>query len=371
MSRDAKLIALTSSLTLICAIVVGGHFLLSPRPAPQVIAGPSLLDDHEVSVEFLGDTMLGDAAVPALRKYGFSWPFEHVRHLIDGDIVVANLEGPITTRRVPFNPLKDYNYAVDPAAAPALATIGIDAVSLGNNHAMDSGALGLQDTQRLLDASGITSFGAGSNLPEARRPMMMRTAAGTIAIVPLAENFGADVTAGPSQAGTVALSPQSVQSGVDDARRAGADWVVAMVHWGDNYAAVNASQRYWAHALARAGYDLVVGTGPHIPNRARMVGDMPVAYSIGNFAFGSPGRFPNRAFGVGLTLTATFAADQPIRVSFRCVVDDNDVVHFQPRPCTAHRSERTWRLLGPDVVAAGLEGVMTVSSSSLSMPDVP
>jgi poly-gamma-glutamate capsule biosynthesis protein CapA/YwtB (metallophosphatase superfamily) len=371
MSRDGKLIALLGVLAVLCGTLVGGHFLLLRPPAPQVVSGPSRAHDRAVSVEFLGDTMLGDAALPSLRRYGYLWPFHNVSGLIDGDIVLANLEGPITTRKLPFNPLKDYNYTVDPAAARALATVGIDAVSLGNNHAMDSGPLGMQDTQRSLDKAGVASFGAGATLDEARRPLMLRTAAGTIGIVPLGEDFGSDVSAGPDQAGTVVLSPENVQRGLEDARRAGADWVVAMVHWGDNYSAVNASQRYWARALAQAGYDLVVGTGPHIPNRVAMVGDMPVAYSIGNFVFGSPGRFPNRALGVGLIMTATFVADEPIQVSFRCVVDDNDLVDFQPRPCSEWESERTWRLLGTDVVAEGLHGVMTVPRTSPGTPDVP
>jgi len=371
MSRDAKLIAVLSSLSLLCAIVVGRQFILMEPPVPQVIMGPSRPYDSTVSVEFLGDTMLGDAAVPSLRRHGYLWPFQKVRHLIDGEIVLANLEGPITTQTLPFNPLKDYSYTVDPAAAPALSALGIDAVSLGNNHAMDSGPLGEQDTQRFLDAAGIKSFGAGATLAGARRPLMLRTAAGTIGIVALGEDFGSDITAEPDQAGTVVLSAENVQRGVDDARRAGADWVVAMVHWGDNYIPVDASQTYWARVLAEAGYDLAVGTGPHIPHRVEIVGDMPVVYSLGNFVFGSPGRFPNHGLGVGLVMTATFAADEPIGVSFRCLVTNNDVVAFQPRPCSEQRSGQTWRLLGPDVLDAGLQAVMRAPSSTPRAPDVP
>jgi poly-gamma-glutamate synthesis protein (capsule biosynthesis protein) len=315
--------------------------------------------------------MLGDAAVPSLRKNGYQWAFRHVHHLVDGEIVLANLEGPITTKKLPFNPLKDYSYTVKPAAAHALAALGVDAVSLGNNHAMDSGPAGELDTERFLSAARITSFGAGANLTEARAPLLLRTGAGTIGVVALGEDFGSDVTAEPAQAGTVVLTAENVQRGIDDARRAGADWVVAMVHWGDNYAPVDPSQDYWAPYLAKAGYDLVVGTGPHIPQRIEVVGGMPVVYSLGNFAFGSPGRFPNHRLGVGLVMTATFAADKPIGVSFRCVVTDNDVVEFQPRPCGTRRSMQTWRLLGPDVVPAGHRAVLSSPWTTSRTLDVP
>ena len=371
MSRDARWITLLVGLTLVCGLLVGAHFLTMKTPAPQVVAGPSLPSDTSVSVEFFGDTMSGDAATLAVQRHGYKWVFQHIRKLMNGDIMIANLEGPITTRKVPFNPLKDYNYTVDPAAAPALGAVGIDAVSLGNNHAMDSGPLGLQDTQRFLEAAGVKSFGAGTNLSEARRPLLITTAAGTIGIVPMGEDFGDDVTAQDDQAGTVAFTPPNVQRGVDDARRAGADWVVAMVHWGDNYSPVNASQRYWARTLAEAGYDLAVGTGPHIPNRVRIIDDMPVVYSLGNFTFGSPGRFPNRALGVGLVMTANFTAGDPIQVTFRCIVTDNDVVNFQPRPCGRTRSARTWRLLGPDIASHGLRGVLVAPSGLPETSDVP
>ena len=87
--------------------------------------------------------------------------------------------------------------------------------------------------------------------------------------------------------GTTTLSPESVVRGRDLARAAGADWVVAVVDWGTNYDTVQPQQRYWAEVLAAAGYDLVVGSGPHIAQPIEMVGSTPVAFSVGNFVYGT------------------------------------------------------------------------------------
>ena len=64
------------------------------------------------------------------------------------------------------------------------------------------------------------------------------------------------------------ISPATVRRGAALARAAGADWVIAFVHWGENYQPVNAQQRAAAQEFAAAGYDMVVGSGPHTRNRS-------------------------------------------------------------------------------------------------------
>ena len=180
---------------------------------------------------------------------------------------------------------------VNPIAAGAIARAGIDGVSLNNNHAMDAGPVGLSETFGHLGSVNLPAFGAGEDLARAERPLLLHSEIGTVGIVGLGENFGQATRATELQAGTVVLSPKTVQRGVDLARAAGADWVIAYVQWGDNYAQVNDQQRYWAQMLAAAGYDMVLGAGPHIAQPIEFIGSVPIVYSLGNFVYGDSGPF--------------------------------------------------------------------------------
>jgi hypothetical protein len=288
-----------------------------------------------MSVVFLGDTMLADGAQAQIDAHGHAWPLQRVAPVLDADFAIANAESPISANSHVSDPLKRYSYVTAPPAAAALAAAGVDALGLANNHVMDVGLPGLRDTVKNAHAAHLVTFGAGTGLKPAARPLLLRSPAGTLAVVGIGEDFGTRSTAAVGHAGTLALSPEAVQRGVDVARAAGADWVVAYVHWGDNYQPVVTQQRAWAVAFAKAGYDMVIGTGPHVVQPITMVRGMPVAYSIGNFVFGSPGRFESYgAKGYGLALRLDLSSTRKARISATCLATDNAKVDYQPRPCT-------------------------------------
>ncbi len=359
MTRDKKLITTFTMVAVLCAGFVGNHLATADGPPVQTVdAQVAAGDDGLLSVEFVGDTMLGDGAQPMLNRWGYDRPFRPgVKAALDGDFVVANAEGAFTHITTPFNRGKDFSYAVNPAAVAAIKRAGVDAVGLDNNHAMDAGPQGLRDTLAFLGVSELPAFGAGADLERAEQPLLLHSNAGTVGIVGLGENFGSSIRAEAAQAGTVVLSPQSVQRGVDLARAAGADWVIAFVHWGDNYMPVNAQQRYWARMLVNAGYDLVVGSGPHIAQPIEFFHGVPIVYSLGNFVFGAPGRFDG--FGVpgrGLTVRADLSRAQGIRLYVRCLVTDNDVVHYRPKMCAPKLSRQFLPKLVPGIVMEGNGG---------------
>ena len=374
MTRDKKLITVFTMLAALCAGTVGHHLATAQGPPVRTVdAQVPVGADHLLSVQFVGDTMLGDGAQPMLNRRGYDRPFRPgVKAALDGDFVVANIEGPLTHITTPFNRGKDYAYAVNPAAAAAIKRAGVDAVDLDNNHVMDAGPQGLKDTFAFLGVAGLPAFGAGRDLTSAERPLLVHSAAGTVGIVGLGENFGSstraqDATADAirpekAQPGTVVLSPETLQREADLARAAGADWVVAFVHWGDNYMPINAQQRYWARMLVKAGYDLVVGSGPHIAQPITVFRGVPIVYSLGNFVFGAPGRFDG--FGVpgrGLSVKADFSKTEGIRLHVRCLLTDNDVVRYRPKMCSPIQSRRFLPTLSPDLVMEGNAGLIQVA----------
>jgi poly-gamma-glutamate synthesis protein (capsule biosynthesis protein) len=273
------------------------------------------------------------------------------------DFTIANAESPISDRTEPWNPAKKFSHTSRPAAAAALARVGVDAVTLANNHAFDAGPEGLADTIRNLDAAGIASVGAGPNLARAEQPLLLRTEFGTLGVVSIGESFGH--RASEDRAGTLVLSREQVHRGATSARAAGADWVVAAVHWGDNYAPINATQRAFAQEFATAGYDLVIGHGPHTVQPIEYVGSMPVIYSIGNSVFGTNGRYMQfGAPGFGLSVNLNLSPDTAPQVAVRCLLTDNLAVNFQPRPCTPDEAAGFLPTLTPQLTLQGEAGVL-------------
>lgn len=330
------------------------------RTAPEVetinvsVQSPT---EHRWTVQFTGDTMLSADAQPLLDLHGYDFPLAAVAPLLDADVVIANVETPISIATVPANPGKRYSHNSNPKMAPALKRAGVDVVNLGNNHSMDMGLIGMQQTQRFAAAAGMTSFGAGQTIAEAEKPLLLTSPIGTVAVVALGEDFGDRNRATPENAGTVAFKPQTVQRGIDLARAAGADWVIAAVHWGDNYTDIVPMQRYWAQVMVDAGYDLIVGSGSHIPAPIEFIDGVPVAYSLGNFVFTTPGQYARYGKeGIGLLLSVTLSSTAPAQLSVECIRNDNRIVGYVAQPCSEQDAARIMPTLSPRLQVHGTLG---------------
>jgi len=311
----------------------------------------------DVQVVWTGDTLLADAALPLLTDNGYGHPFEYVQELLAGDITIGNAEGPITTLFEPYNEGQTWSYNALPEAAQALADAGFDAVSVANNHLFDRGPDGMRDTLGHLDDAGVLAFGGGETLSDALRPFVFENGSGPVAVFGFGRSSSWVPAAGdgPGQAllnGANAVAAQEV------ADAAGAVWTVAYVHWGQNYSDVTGQQRTQAEMLVAAGFDLIIGHGPHNQQPVAHVDGVPVLFSLGNFAFGTPGRWDDEFPGFGLVATTVFGTDGLDEISLRCIVTDNAVVAFQPVPCNEDEAAAVLGALG-DVLVLGDRATVT------------
>jgi hypothetical protein len=337
LNRDQTLMALFGTIAVITGGIVGVHVREAGTPpvpvvSRQVPVGP----DDQISLRIVGDTMLGGEfpTLAAERGQGYDWAFDALRpSLTEADFVLAMAEAPFTDITTPWDSAQTISFFTSPPqAAGALGRAGVDALTLATQHSFDAGPDGVADTIGHADAAGLVTIGAGPDLSRAEQPLLLRTELGTVAVVGFSESFGH--RARKDAPGTMVLSPEAVQRGADLARAAGADWVIAAPHWGDSYAPVQPRQRYWARVFADAGYDLVVGGGPHIAHPIETIGAMPVVYSVGNFVYGTRGRYAKLGIpGYGLSVDITLSRDRGPQVGVRCIVADNRQVSFQPRPC--------------------------------------
>ncbi|HEX7100128.1 MAG TPA: CapA family protein [Acidimicrobiia bacterium] len=215
-----------------------------------------------------GDTMLGRAVGEAIeRRSAASVVHPGVIEAIgDHDLFVLNLECCISTRgeRWP-DPRKPFFFRGPPQAVEVLTGLGVDCVTLANNHALDYGYEALADTLEYLAAAGIVAVGAGENEQAARRPKTLEVGGFRLRIVAFADH-PADFAAGPDSPGIsyVDLShrlPDWVRMAVS----ASPDPVLVTPHWGPNMTEEPVpSVLRAAQALRDAGATLVAGHSAHV-----------------------------------------------------------------------------------------------------------
>src|SRR5271157_2610722 len=98
------------------------------------------------SILCLGDILLVNEAERRVIYNGEEYPFLKIEHeLSKYDFVFANLEAPVTDRGSPFSG-KAYSFRMNPAISQCISKLKIDVVSISNNHLMDYGVPGLEDT---------------------------------------------------------------------------------------------------------------------------------------------------------------------------------------------------------------------------------
>jgi len=307
-------------------------------------------------IAWAGDMMLGDHGGKVLKREGLDYPLRKVKVLLEGAFAIGNAEGPITTHRKKFNKRQMWSYRTSPEVAGVFAGAGFDAMGLANNHAFDRGPVGLQDTLRHLDEAGVRTFGAGMDRAQAEAPLLIDTPYGKVGVVAMFRTGVQGQESGPGRPGTAWLNEVTLRRTYARARREGAKWVVAYVHWGRNYQGVRGKQQRLAGQLARAGYDLVVGHGSHSPQEVDIVGGMPVLYSLGNFTFTSHGRFQKLNLphlGYGLVARGFLGPDGFEGIELGCLKTDNRIVHFQPRLCSTNEVQGVQSLLGDHVTRRG------------------
>jgi poly-gamma-glutamate synthesis protein (capsule biosynthesis protein) len=151
--------------------------------------------------------------------------------LNEGDVVIANLESPLTeSDKILIE--KEYILRADPKVAKGIKNASIDVVTLANNHIMDFGGSGLKDTGKALDRYGILHTGAGDNLKEARRPAFIEVKGVKIAVLAYSNTFPKEFYAKNGSPGTAPGFAKYVRKDVRSAR-AHADIVIVSFHWGE------------------------------------------------------------------------------------------------------------------------------------------
>lgn len=254
-------------------------------------------DPTQVSVAFAGDILFdpGYAVMSKLQQNGGQISAGIAPDLIEemrsADIMVLNNEFPYSDRGTP-TPEKQFTFRARPQTVSYLGDLGVDLVSLANNHAYDYGETAFLDTMDTLAQAGIAYVGAGRNLQEARRPVYYIINNMKIAFVAATQIERLD---NPDTKGATDTSAgvfrcwngDNLLETVWEARQ-NSDFVIVFLHWGtENQDTIDWAQEKQAPEVAEAGADLIIGAHPHCLQQISMVNGVPVVYSLGNFWFNS------------------------------------------------------------------------------------
>lgn len=203
----------------------------------------------------------------------------------EADITVVNEEFPFGTAGVQAD--KQYTFRCNPKYAVALNEMGVDVVSLANNHALDYGTDCLLQTFATLEQIGVRFAGAGPTLERAKEPQIIETNGKKIAIlagsrvVPTA-SWGASADK-PGM--LLCYETDQLCDAITKAKET-CDYVFVFVHWGTEKVDFPESyEKSMAAKFAEAGADAVIGSHPHVLQGMEEVSGIPVFYSLGNFIF--------------------------------------------------------------------------------------
>jgi poly-gamma-glutamate synthesis protein (capsule biosynthesis protein) len=267
-----------------------------------------------VKLALAGDTMLGRKVAEALDSTPPAALVDSavVEALHEADLVVLNLECCISERgeRWP-DPRKPFFFRAPPRATELLELLGVDCVTLANNHALDYGRDALFDTFEHLRAAGIPWVGAGPDLDAARRPAVLVAEGFRLGVVGVTDH-PAEYAAGQDEPG---VAYAEFRTGpprwlLDTVASVDADAVLVTPHWGPNMTTEPSPEaRAAAERLLDAGASLVAGHSAHVFHGV----EGRTLYDLGDFLddYRVDAELRN---DLGLLFLVTLERDRPTRV---------------------------------------------------------
>ena len=244
---------------------------------------------EDTTILFGGDVLFGNAFLAGYDANGIAGVIseELLLELQAADVLMVNNEFPFSTQGTPMEG-KQYTFRCEPSYVAALKEMGVDVVSLANNHVLDYGKAALSDTFATLDGAGIRYGGAGESIDRAQQVQIFEINGKKFGFLAVSRVV-------PTGDWKVENSAPGVFSCYDDTRlielvgqaAKECDFLAVYPHWGVEYAAYPEDyQTKIAQNCLAAGADVVVGSHTHCLQGAAYFGGQPVFYSLGNFVFG-------------------------------------------------------------------------------------
>lgn len=269
--------------------------------------------------------------------------------LSSGDHLAINVEGPLykcfeDSAASGEASLKHY---MEPEAAPFFKSIGADIWNICNNHICDAGPEGIRSTIDLAAQNEALTLGAGMNIYEARKPIILSEAGG-IGLISVGYQRACR-KADTDIPGCFSWSDmEGIRQVIADIKSSNR-WCVVVAHGGEEFTALPAPytrQRYIDYL--DMGADIVVAHHPHVPMNYELIGDKAIFYSLGNFIFDTDyqrSQF-NTEFGIVLKINFTKDSFDYEAMGIRINRETERIEECSlPRIFTDVNDEEYWKLI--------------------------
>ncbi len=245
----------------------------------------------EIVLLFGGDVYLSDHVLNAYDKAGGIHGVlgeSLLEEIEKADIFMVNQEFPFTQRGTKAAD-KQFTFRLPESRMHLMQEMGIDIVTLANNHILDFGTEGLLDSCQALDQAGIRYVGAGENLERAKALEIITVGERKIGFLGTSRVYmDASWAAGANHPGVFSTYDPALPLETIAQARSQCDYLVVYVHWGvERETEPKDYQRTMGRQYLDAGADLVIGSHPHVLQEIEMYDGKPIVYSLGNFVFGS------------------------------------------------------------------------------------
>lgn len=268
-------------------------------PAPNLPTGP---ENTVIHITAGGDLNITDNVVKAETDGSFSKAFLDVAHLFaNSDLSVLNFEGNFCGQ-----PYGTQSKSAPQSLAKALANAGVDLLQLANSYSIKNGISGLLSTIDTVRDAGLLPLGAYRDKAEAKKSggfTLTEVQGVKVAFVAFTKGMdGMTLPEGSESCINVLytdynsnyqkVDTEGITRVLNNVRDAGADIVVAMLHWGSEFNdTISKSQEKICTLLQMGGADVIIGTHPHYVQEMKFDPQKGtfVAYSLGDF-FGDAAR---------------------------------------------------------------------------------
>ncbi len=331
----------TTSLSTEEGVEQGGNAALEETDGPEVVT---------ITISAAGDTALGNHKE---QDYGYSFRqaydqaaddsyfFENVYDIFsEDDMTIVNLEGPLTDSE---NAREGQVYSIkgDPGYAGILTRGSVEAVSMGNNHRLDYGTQGSDDTVAALEKEGIVyAFEENTGIYEVKGIKI-----GIVSVNEVSQGAAVEKT---------------IQEGITGLKEQGADVILVCCHWGvEGEYEPEDYQKSLGKKCIDWGADLVIGHHPHVLQGIEEYQGKYIVYSLGNFCFGA-NRNPTDKDCMIFQQTFTFVdgekqEESSVRVIPCSVSSTSSRNDFKPTPAKGQEALRILEKINGYSKAFGVE----------------
>lgn len=247
----------------------------------------------DITISFIGDVSLADNWY-IIQKYkernkGIYGILSEdtVKILKESDLSIANNEFTISNRGTKI-PGKMYTFRASPERLAIYREMGIDLVTLANNHVYDFGDLAFNDMIDSLNEYKMPYIGAGKNIDEAKKAYYFIINGYKISFINAtrAEKNILTPEATTNSGGVFrCYDPSNFINAIKE-EKTKSDYVIALVHWGrEDSHELEDVQIETAKKYIDAGADVIIGTHAHMLQGIEFYNNKPIFYNLGDFIF--------------------------------------------------------------------------------------